>query len=958
MSRLLLFALAGLALGGCKKSADPVPVAQSASAALPEGVTLVETVEKTDDRLVIPYRKFRLANGLTVILHEDDSDPIVHVDVTYHVGSGREEVGRSGFAHFFEHMMFQGSEHVADEEHFKIITASGGTLNGTTNSDRTNYFETVPSNQLEKMLWLESDRMGWFLDAVTQEKFEVQRETVKNERGQRVDNRPYGRVYERLGEAIFPEGHPYSWTTIGYIEDLNRADLDDLKRFFLRWYGPNNATLTIGGRFDEAETLAWVAQYFGPIPAGPEVADPVYEPVTLDADRYLSMEDEVELPLLNMEWPTVHARHPDEAPLDVLMSILGDGKTSLLYKNLVKPGIAVQASAGHGCRELSCEFSLYALVNPDSGKSLADVEAILRGSLEEFETRGVLDDDLERVKQGIVAGLVFGLESVSGKVSSLAAYETFTGDPDTIAKDVERYSTVTAADVVRVYEQYVKGKPAVVMSVLRPDGVDQPAKPDTFTRPERDIPDREPGGELEMRRAVSPFDRSVQPPSGPNPTLTVPTLWRGQLANSTPVMGTVNAETPTTAIRIRIEAGQKHEPAEKAGLAALTAAMVDESTTASTNEELANRLDKLGASIAISADDNTTSLTIRALTETLDEVMAIANEKLRMPAFQEDDFARVKAQTLKAIQAGQREASVTASAVTNQLLFGTDNSFAFRDIGTAETVEALTLADVKAFYDAHYHGGNVRILAVSDLEQEALTTALGVLGDWEAKGARDPMIADFPDLAAGTLYLIDKPGAAQSEIRVAKRFLPYDATGEFFRATLMNYPLGGAFNSRININLREDKGYTYGARARFVGDADFGQYVAGAGVRSDATAASLTEFFAEIDGYHTDGITEEELAFTKSSIGQQDARKYETPYQKLAFLERILAYDLPDDFVEQQLAILDGLTVESVNALAAEHLDRDEMIVVVVGDAASRRAEIEALGLPIVELDPAGRPVE
>lgn len=957
MSRSLLLLLATLTFVGCKKPAEPTGP-DLAMTALPAGMELVETVSRTDDSIVIPYKKYRMPNGLTVILHEDDSDPIVHVDVTYHVGSGREEVGRSGFAHFFEHMMFQGSNNVGDEQHFKIITEAGGTLNGTTNTDRTNYFETVPANQLEKMLWLESDRMGFFVEAVTQEKFEVQRETVKNERGQRVDNRPYGRVNERVSEAMFPEGHPYSWTTIGYIEDLNRADLDDLKRFFLRWYGPNNATLTIGGRLDEAQTLAWVAKYFGSIPAGPPVEPPEYTPVTLDADRYLSMEDRIALPLLNMEWPTVKARHPDEAPLDVLMSILGTGKTSLLYKNLVKEGIAVQAAAGHGCRELSCEFSMYALLNPASGKTLADMETVFRDSLVEFESRGVLEDDLQRVKQGIVSDLIFGLESVSRKVSSLAAYETFTNDPNTIGKDLARYENVTAEDVMRVYAKYIKGKPAVVLSVLRPDGVDQPAKPDTYTRVERTIPEKTGEGALEMRTATDTFDRSVMPASGPNPTLTVPTTWKGALGNGIPVLGALNDETPTTALRIRIESGQKSEVPAKAGLAALTAAMVDESTTASTNEELANRLEKLGASISIGSSDNVSTMTIRALTSKLDETLAIAAEKLRTPAFNTADFDRVKSQTLQSIEASKNEANVTAANVTRELLFGADNAFALPNEGTAETVAAITLDDVKAFYAAHYHGGNARIVGVSNLSESELTAKLGVFGDWKVAEAPASTLADFPELKGGTLYFIDKPGAAQSEIRIAKRFLPYDATGEFFRAGLMNYVLGGAFNSRININLREDKGYTYGARARFAGDKDLGWFMANAGVRSDATGASLVEFFKEIDGYRASGITADELAFTKSSIGQRDALKYETPSQKLGFLSQILEYDLPADFVDQQLTILEGLTIEEVNGLATKHLDRSEMIVVVVGDKKLRFAEVEELGLPIVELDASGVPVQ
>ncbi len=621
----ILIASLVIAISGCQ-SKDPSKRLENV-AALPEGITLLETVEKgSAGGIVIPYKKYELDNGLTVILHEDLSDPLVHVDITYHVGSGREEVGKSGFAHFFEHMMFQGSENVDDEEHFKIVSESGGTLNGSTNTDRTNYFETVPANQLEKMLWLEADRMGFFLDAVTQEKFEVQRETVKNERGQRVDNQPYGQLNERINEAMYPEGHPYSWQTIGYIEDLNRVDVNDLKEFFLRWYGPNNATLTIGGKFDAAETLAWVSKYFAPIPRGPEVANPEIPVVTLETDRYLSMEDNVALPLLYMAFPTVHLYHEDEAPLDVLMYVLGQGETSLLYKNVVKNGLAVNASAGHGCQELSCTFTVFALPNPASGTTLADLERIVRASLDEFETRGVVDDDLTRVKMDIVSGMIYSLESAAGKVGRLASHQTYTGNPNFTGDDIARYENVTKEDVMRVYRQYIKGKSAVVMSIVPPGQMSMIAREDSWSRFERDLPDYTPISEedLAFRRAKDDFDRSVMPPSGDNPSVVLPVIWRAELDNGIEVLGAGNSETPTVAIQLRIEAGQRSESLDKLGLAAMTAAMLNESTTQRTNEELSNELQKLGAMVQFGAGNDNTILTIRSLSEHLDETLAIA----------------------------------------------------------------------------------------------------------------------------------------------------------------------------------------------------------------------------------------------------------------------------------------------------------------------------------------------
>ena len=966
--KALTLTASALAITACTHVADTDQivadaVAETAQAAPqlapPEGVSFVETVSVEQGEIAIPYSKYELDNGLTVILHEDKSDPLVHVDVTYHVGSAREEQARSGFAHFYEHMMFQGSENVADEEHFKIISEAGGTLNGTTNRDRTNYFETAPSNQLEKLLWLEADRMGFLLPAVTEEKFEIQRETVKNERNQNYDNRPYGLVWEKLSEAMYPEGHPYSWLTIGYIEDLNRADLDDLKRFFLRWYGPNNAAITIGGDFDKQQTLEWVEKYFGSIPRGPEVEAPVYTEVTLSEDRYISYEDNIALPLLLMAFPTVHRMHPDEAPLDVLMSIMGDGRTSLLYKNLVRDGTAVNANAGHGCSELACTFTLTALPNPASGATLADLETTLRESLAEFETRGVNEDDLQRVKAGIVSSMVYGLESVSGKVSDLASYETFQGDPNFIAHDIKRYESVSAEDVMRVYEQYIKTAKSVVLSVTPKDGDIAPAKPDTWTMYERNIPEVEDEGELVLREPVDDFDRSVIPaPADFNPAPVMPTTWESTLGNGVKVLAAKSEEVPTTAMWLGLEVGERQDPLDKLGLASLTASMLNEATQSSTNEELSNRLDKLGSSVSLSSTSRFTYLSVRTLTDNLDDTLAIARERLTEPAFTEEDFKRVKEQRLQSIESRKKQASSMAGDIFSLLLYGKDAPSAWPGLGTKESVDAITLDDVKAFYETWYKPSIANVVAVSNLGQDELENSLSVFDDWSGEAPEKDALPDAPSPNTGVIHLYDKPGAAQSEIRIGKRALPYDATGEYFRARLMNYVLGGAFNSRINLNLREDKGYSYGARSYFSGSDIPGTFTARAAVRSDTTTDSIRQFMTEISTYYENGITAEELTFTKSAIGQSEALDYETPYDKLGFISNILTYDLPDGFVEEQAEILAALTKEDVDALAKKWLDPKEMVIVVVGDVAKIKGDLEALGYPIVEVDETGTPLE
>ncbi|WP_441003450.1 M16 family metallopeptidase [Pseudocolwellia agarivorans] len=914
-------------------------------------ITFVEKVEQVSNETVIPYQKYVLDNGLTLILHTDKSDPLVHVDMTYHVGSGREEVGKSGFAHFFEHMMFQGSEHVADEQHFKLVTEAGGTMNGTTNSDRTNYFQTVPANQLEKMLWLESDRMGFLLDAVTQEKFEVQRETVKNERGQSVDNRPYGRLNERVAEALYPEGHPYSWPVIGHMEDLDRVDVNDLKAFFKRWYGPNNATLTIGGDINTAETLALVKKYFGSIPRGPEVKMPEKPSFEITEDRYISMQDNVHLPLIYMSYPTVSVRDEDEAPLDLLSSILGGGKTSLFYKNLVKNQLAVQASVSHPCAELACTFNLYALPHPASGKSLAEIEKVMRDTLVEFEARGVEDDDLIKAKAGMESNFVFGLQSVQGKVSQLASNETFKGNPNYIAQDIARYAGVTKADVMRVYKKYIKGKHGVIMSVVPNGKLDMAARKDTFTPKQRTFDRTKIATKIASLNTVKPkdnFDRNIIPKAQANKPVMVPQMWQSELANGIKILGTESLETPTTSLLLKIPAGHYYETKDKAGLVHLLAAMLNESTALRSAESMSNELEKLGSSVHISSSDEYLSVSVNSLTKHLNATMALVNEKLMQPAFIESEFQRNQNNAIQGVNNNKKDAGYLASTAFNQLLQA-DNIAAMPSGGTEETLKNITLDDVKAFYAKQIKPSGGQLIVVSDLKKEELLKTFDVFKAWQGEGQSLDLTLPVPNTKMGVIYLVNKDDAAQSVIRMGKRSITQDITGEYYKSYLMNFPLGGDFNSRINLNLREDKGYTYGARSYFSADKLAGAFIASAEVRADVTDKSIIEFVNEIKNYTQNGITAEELEFMRKAINQKDALKYETPRAKLGFLAQILEHDLSPDFVKERNEIVENITAEEINALAKKHLNLSDMLTVVVGNASVLKPQLEALGYEVID---------
>ncbi len=918
---------------------------------------LVEKVVSADNEIVIPYEKYILPNGLKLIIHEDHSDPVVHVDVTYHVGSAREEIGKSGFAHFFEHMMFQGSDHVGDEQHFKIVTEAGGTLNGSTNRDRTNYYQTVPSNQLEKILWLEADRMGFLLDAVTQPKFEVQRETVKNERGENYDNRPYGLVNEMISKNLYPYGHPYSWMTIGYIEDLNRVNVNDLKNFFLRWYGPNNAVLTIGGDVNVQEVVRLVEKYFGSIHRGPKVSPTQVSRVTIEKDRHVTLTDNyARLPQLVIAYPTVPTGHADEPALDCLAEILGQGKNSILYQEMVKKQKSLNALGFNMSSELAGEFMLR--VTPTPGVSLSETKQLISNALSSFETRGVTDEDIAKFKGAIEAQVIGGLESVAGKVSQLAYYETYLGNPNRIGEELKQYAAVTKEDVWRVYQQYIKGKSAVILSVVTKGKENEVAAATDYQIESSGYKSPDYGYQgLSYKKAKDKFDRSVIPANGPNPSITLPKFWKQDLANGVRMIGTVNNELPLVTVSIYLPGGHFMEALDtsKIGLSRIVASMLNEDTKNFSAEQLQLELQKMGSTINIQSGLDAMVFSVQTLKKNLSGTLKLLEERLLNPKFTQDAFSRIQRQTVESFKQRKAQPAVIASDIYTRLTFG-DNIIGLSQVGTENSIRKLTLQDVEQYYQKNISGKDAIIVVVGAIAQEEVSGKFDFLTQLQGKPAQIQPASNFPAVDKTSIYIVDVPNAAQTEFRIGNYTgLKYDATGEYYRAGLMNYPLGGAFNSRINLNLREDKGWTYGARSGFSGDKYSGEFSFNAGIRSNATDSALTEVLNELKNYASSGIRQDELEFMKRAIGQRDALRYETGFQKAGFIRQILYYGLPQDYTRQQNQILSAISKEEISALAAKWIHPDRMNILLVGDKQKILPGLQKFPYPIIELNADGK---
>ncbi len=905
--------------------------------------------------LSIDFDKYELENGLNVVLHQDKSDPIVSVAIQYGVGSNREKKGRTGFAHLFEHMLFQESENVPQDQFFKKIQDAGGTLNGGTWQDGTIYYEVVPNNALEMVLWLESDRMGYLINTVTEAAFANQQEVVQNEKRQRVDNNPYGHTSWVIDKNLYPDGHPYSWQVIGELEDLQNATVADVKEFYDKFYGPNNATLVIAGDFDESEAKKLVEKYFGEIEKRQEVEELQTQTVSLEESKRLYHEDNfATAPQLNMVWPAVEQYTKDAYALDFLGEILSDGKDAPLYEVLVKEKeLTSQPYAFNGANQIAGQFRI--LVTANSGVDLDSVEAGINEAFALFEKEGVSERDIERIKAGQETQFYNGISSVLGKSFQLAQYDVFAGDPGFIEKDIENIKAVTKEDVMRVYNTYIKDQPYVMTSFVPKGEMELIAEnSEKANVVEEEITENETTQVAEteneeIQKTPSKFDRSLQPEMGETPKLNVPESWTVDLENSMEVYGIEQNELPLVNFSLVIDGGHLLDDLDKNGVANLMTDILMEGTANKTPQELEEEIDLLGASISMYTTNESIVIRGNTLKRNFGKTMDLVQEMLLQPRWDEEEFARIKTSTINGIKRNEANPEVIANQVYNKILYGEDHPFAHPTSGTVESVESITIQDLKDYYNKNFSPSVSRLHVVGDVSKsEAIAAVDGLEKNWEAKEVTIPEFEIKNDREKASLYFVDVPKAKQSVINIGYIAMPR-TNEDFFPAEVMNYKLGGSFSGNVNLILREEKGYTYGARSGFSGSKIPGTFTASSSVRTNTTGESV-EIFRDQIGMYKDGISKEDLEFTKNALIKSNARRFETQGSLLGMLQEMSAYDLDPNYIEKEEEIVGGMTLEQHQELAKKYLDESKMAYLIVGDAETQFQQFKEMGFDEVKL--------
>jgi zinc protease len=899
----------------------------------------------------VDYEKFTLANGLQVVFHLDRSDPVVAVSLTAHVGSAREKAGRTGLAHLFEHLLFLESENLGKGGLDKLTARIGGSgANGSTSRDRTNYLQTVPKDALEKMLWAEADKLGWFINTVTEPVLAKEKQVVKNEKRQSVDNIPYGHTSCVIDRALFPADHPYNWQVIGSLDDLQSADLEEVKEFYRHWYVPNNVTLVVAGDFDPAQARKWVEQYFCEIKRGEELTKQPKRPGAVAATVKFAHEDNfANLPELTMAWPTVEQYHPDSYPLEVLAQYLSRGKKAPFYRALVEEEkLAPDVDIGNRTSEIAGNLELS--VRAYAGKDLDDVAAAVNVAFARFEKEGISEQDLSRIKAGQETRFYLSLSSVLGKAEQLAEYNIFAGDPGFVEKDIENILAVTPADVMRVYQKYVRNRNFVATSFV-PKG-NMALALEGSKRPElveekivlRDEDTVDPTVEAKYERTPSSFDRSVEPPYGPAPEVKIPTIWQDKLPNGMRVYGMLNSEVPFVQFEIVVDGGLLMENFSKIGVANLMAGLMTQGTQQKSPQELEEAIQQSGAVIDVSAGTEDVRIEVITLAANYKATLGLVEEILLEPRWDPIEFELLKQSTISQIQEQTADPDAISRNNFNLLIYGKDNIRSRSILGTIESVNAITLDDIKAYYEKNISPSLARMHVVGTLDRESITSSLtGIDNRWKAKSAAIPVYQTPETSARSQVYFYDVPDAKQSVIRVGYPALAA-ADQDYYPAMIMNYILGGGgFASRLTQQLREGKGYTYSISSNFSGTTSPGPFMIASGVQSNVTLAAV-QLIKSILQEYPKNYSDKDLGTTKGFLIKSNARAFETAGAKLSMLGNISKYGWKYDYVKGREHIVKGIGVDEIKRLSRKYLDADKMIWLVVGDAKTQLASLKDLG--------------
>ena len=889
-----------------------------------------------------PIEKYTLPNGLEVILVEDHKLPLVAVNLWYHVGPANEAPGLTGFAHLFEHMMFAATKHAPRGLVDQLLEGAGATdSNGSTDFDRTNYHDTVPSNQLELALWAHADRMGYLLDVLDQKALANQQDVVRNERRENVENRPYGLVEEALFQHLFPKSHPYHANVMGSHADIQSARLEDVRDFFIRYYAPNNASLVIAGDFDKAAARALVAKYFGTFKRGADVPKPVVATPVIATEQRVVVHDRVELPRVIMGWLTTPAFQPGDAELSIAAHILAGGKTSRLYKSLVYGQQLAQdvGAAQHGYA-LSSVFEVDVTARP--GHSAQAIEAAIDAELDALRTIGPTEMEMEQARSAIETGMLSSVEKLGGEglADMINEYNQYVGDPAYFAKDLERYRAVTAAGVQRAVAEQLRKQARVVVHGLPGTPLAMPEVP--VTKPKRASASGTPVN------ADEPWRHQV-PKAGPAPAISLPLAQSFKLANGLTVIHHYNPALPLVAAELVIKAGASANPPDHPGLAGFTAAMLDEGTASRSAPQIADQLAQLGASFSAASGAETSRISLLALKKHFAGALDVIADVARHPSFPEAEVKRQRAARLGDLGQHLEDASAVAEIVSSAVLYGPQHPFGYVELGSEAAISGTTRAHLLQFWQQHYLPNNAALVLSGDLTpDEAKALAEASFGSWKT----GTLVAPAPALVATTkanVVLVQQADASQTALQVA--LIGTDRKSPDFAALeVMNAVLGGLFTSRINNNLREEKGYSYGVYSHFDYRRTAGPFEIAGSVRSNATGASVAEIMKEVKAMREQPLTAAELDNARNAQVLSLPGHFDTNEGISASLAGLFAYDLPLDYYSTLAQQFAAVTAEQVQAVARKYLVPEKLVVIAVGDRKKIEPQLRKLKLGTIEV--------